>query len=72
MAKRIRVWDSTAILSVVSGVPGGASAGLILNGAEACFNLAEELIDAGNKIIENEKKPGRSTKQAPYGRRKRK
>lgn len=55
MKRRVRVFGTSAILPLLSGAKGEADAGLIMHGAMECFELAERLIDAGNRIIENEK-----------------
>ena len=55
MKRRVRVFGSTAILPLIAGTKGEADTGLIMNGAMECFELAERLIEAGNKIIDNER-----------------
>lgn len=55
MKDRIKVMGNIAILKVITGRPGDADTGLILHGADQCFNLAEALIEAGQRIKENEK-----------------
>lgn len=57
MKDRVMVMGNTAILKVISGRPGDADTGLILRGSNQCFELAEILIEAGERIQEYEKLP---------------
>lgn len=55
MKDRIKVMGNIAVLKVITGRPGDADTGLILHGADQCFQLAEALIEAGQYIKSNEK-----------------
>ena len=55
MKDRVKVMGNIAIVKVISGRPGDADTGLILHGANQCFQLAEVLIEAGQRIKDNEK-----------------
>jgi hypothetical protein len=70
MKRRVRVFGSTAVLPLITGGKGQADAGLILNGAMECFELAEQLISAGEKIVENERCPEKKTGPGFYGRKR--
>jgi len=54
MKDRLKVMGNIAVLKLIAGRPGDADTGLILHGADECFALAEVLIQAGDKIKENE------------------
>ena len=54
MKDRLKVMGNIAILKLLSGRPGDADTGLILHGADQCYELAEVLIEAGDKIKNNE------------------
>ena len=54
MRNRLRVAGNMAVLRLISGGTNDASSGLILHGADQCFELANALIEAGDKIVENE------------------
>jgi hypothetical protein len=53
MKDRIVIVGSSAILKLIAGTKDGPSSGLILHGAEQCFELAELLIQAGERIGDN-------------------
>lgn len=52
---RLRVAGNIAVLKLISGGTKDASSGLILDGANKCYELASALIEAGDRIMENEK-----------------
>ena len=54
MKDRLKVMGNIAILKVLTGRPGDVDTGLILHGADDCYSLAEMLVQAGDKIRENE------------------
>lgn len=54
MKQRVRVLDTTAIVVLVSGSKGDADTGLFLRGSLQCLDLAELLIEAASKIMDNE------------------
>lgn len=54
MKDRLKVMGNIAVLKLITGRPGDADTGLILHGANACYELAEALVQAGDKIKDNE------------------
>jgi len=55
MKQRVRVFGTNALVILISGTQGNADTGLFLHGPEQCFDLADALIAAGERIIKNEK-----------------
>ncbi len=60
MKNRVRVFGTTALLTLITGQKGDADTGLFLHGSMQCFDLAEALLEAGNQIAETE-----STQKVP-------
>lgn len=51
--RRVMVKGNVAIVKLISGGPGDADGGLILQGADQCYDLAERLVEAGDLIRSN-------------------
>lgn len=55
LKNRIRVFGTNALLTLITGRKGDADAGLVLHGSMQCFDLAEAILEAGNRIAEVER-----------------
>jgi hypothetical protein len=53
LRRRVMVKGNVAIVKLISGGPGDADGGLILQGADQCYELAERLVEAGDRIVAN-------------------
>ena len=53
LRRRVMVKGNVAIVKLISGGPGDGDGGLILHGADQCYELAERLVEAGDRIREN-------------------
>lgn len=54
MKNRVRVFGTTALLTLITGQKGDADTGLFLHGSVQCFDLAEALLEAGRQIADTE------------------
>lgn len=48
------MFGTNALLTLITGRQGDADAGLVLHGSMQCFDLAEALLDAGDRIADIE------------------
>lgn len=55
--ERIKVLGTSCIIKLIAGSTDGMGAGLILHGEDQCYDLAEQLINAGDRIAYNRKGP---------------
>jgi hypothetical protein len=54
---RVKVTGSYCIVKLIIGGRDAPDSGLILHGEKQCYDLAEELIRAGERISEHRRKP---------------
>ena len=71
MKNRIRVFGTNALLTLITGHKGDADAGLVLHGSMQCFDLAEAILEAGNRIAEAERTAKIPSDPGFYSSRKR-
>lgn len=55
--ERVKVTGSYCIVKLIVGGRGMPDSGLILHGEKQCYDLAEELIRAGERISEYRRRP---------------
>lgn len=57
MEDRVMVVGTSCVVKLIAGGKDGIGTGLILRGEWQCYDLAAELVAAGDKIVENREGP---------------